>query len=124
MRRQCGGALVVAGAERPRDRRRYAAAHRAARHGHGQDHERKHQRHRRQRLDTEPADIGGLGDDHAGAGAERDDVRPCQPQKRAQDRAVDQRIPHRRCDERKRLFVFVYRNFGDPDIGHFFSQGA
>ena len=69
MRRQRRGALVIAGAERARDRRRHAAAHRAARHGHGQDHEGKHQRHRGQRLDAEPADIGGLRDHHAGAGA-------------------------------------------------------
>ena len=122
MRRQRRCAIGVAGAERARNRRRHAAAHRAARHGHGQDHERKHQRHRRQRFDAEPADIGGLGDHHAGAGAERDHVRPCQPQQRAQDRPVDQRVPHRRFRRRKRLFVLVYGNFGDADIGHFFSR--
>ena len=96
VRGQRRGAVDIAGTERARDRRRHAAAHRAARHRHGQDHEGKHQRHRRQRLDAEPADIGGLGDHHAGAGAERDDVRPGQPQQRAQDRAVEQRIPRRR----------------------------
>ena len=110
---------MIAGAERARDRRRHAAAHRAARHGHGQDHERKHQRHRRQRLDAEPADIGGLGDHHAGAGAERDDVRPGEPQQRAQDRPVDQRILRRRLGRRQRTLLLVYGYFGDGDIGHF-----
>ena len=122
MGRQRIGARDVAGAERARDRRRYAAAHRAARHRHGQDHERKHQRHRRQQLDAEPADIGGLGDHHAGARAERDHVRPCQPQQRAQYRSVDQRISRRLRQRRKRRLVLIDRKFGDTDIGHFFSR--
>ena len=119
MRRQRRGAFDVAGAERARDRRCHAAAHRAARHRHGQDHERKHQRHRRQRFDAEPADIGGLGDHHAGARAERDHVRPGEPQQRAQDRTVEQRIPRRRRDRREAADVVLGdRNFGDADIGH------
>jgi len=122
MCRQDAGAFLVAGAERTGDRRRHAAAHGAPRHGHGQDHERKHQRHRRQRLGAEPADVGGLGDGDAGAGAERDDVRPCEPQQRAQNRAVDQRISRRRCDRAKRKRVFVgYRNFGNTEIGQSWS---
>ena len=97
MRGQRRGAVAVAGADRARDGGGHAAAHRAARHRHGQDHERKHQRHRRQRLDAEPADIGGLGDHHAGAGGQRDHIGPGQPQQRAQDRAVEQRVLRRRC---------------------------
>ena len=121
MRGQRRCAVGVAGAERARDRRRHAAAHRAARHRHGQDHERKHQRHRRQRFDAEPADIGGLGDHHAGAGAERDHVRPGQPQQRAQDRPVDQHIPRRRLGRRQRTLLFVDRNFGNGDVGQSLS---
>ena len=82
MRGQRRGAFDIAGAERTRDRRRHAAAHGAARHRHGQHHDGKHQRHRGQRLDAEAADIGGLGDHHAGAGGQRDDVGPGQPQQR------------------------------------------
>ena len=113
--------VVVAGAERARDRRRHAAAHGAARHRHGQDHERKHQRHRRQRFDAEPADIGGLGDHHAGAGAERDDIRArpataaCAGSGRRPAHSLTPRLrreaaaPLRRGDG----------NFGNADIGQF-----
>ncbi len=120
MRGQRAGALLVTGAERPRDRRRHAAAHGATRHRHGQDHERKHQRHRRQQLGAEPADIGGFRDDHAGTRAERNDIRPCEPQQRAQNRAVDQRVSCRRRDRTKRKRLFVgYGNFSEADIGQF-----
>jgi hypothetical protein len=115
--RRC--AVDIARTERARDRRRDAAAHRAARHGHGQDHERKHQRHRRQRLHAKPADIGGLRDHHAGPRAERDDVGPGQPQQRAQDRAVKQRIPRQRLRRRKRTLLLVYGYLGDGDVGQF-----
>ena len=124
MRGQRRSAVDVAGAERTRDRRRHAAAHRAARHGHGQDHDRKHQRHRGQRFHAQPADIGGLRDHDAGAGGQRDHVRPGQPQQRAQDRAVDQRVLQRRCRRRKRALLLVDRNFGNADIGHFSSPRA
>ena len=124
MRSQRRGALAIAGAERARDRGRHAAAHRAARHRHGQDHAGKHQRHRGERLDAEPADIGGLRNDDAGAGGERDDVGPGEPQQRAQDRPVQQRILHRRLRRRKRALLLVYGDFGNADIGHFCSRAA
>ena len=119
MRSQRRGAVLVAGAERARDGRGHAAAHRAARHGHGQDHERKHQRHRRQRFDAEPADIGGLGDHDAGGGAECHDVGPGEPQQRRQDRAVQQRILRRRLRRRKRTLVLIDGYLGKADIGQF-----
>ena len=50
MRGQRRGAVDIAGAERTRNRRGHAAAHGAARHGHGQDHDREHQRHRGQQF--------------------------------------------------------------------------
>ena len=124
MRGERRGALLVAGAERTRNRGSDAAAHRAARHGHGEDHAGKHQRHRRQRLDAEPADIGGLRNDDAGAGRERDDVRPGEPQQRAQDRPVEQRILRRRRRWRQRTFVLVDGYFGNADIGHFCSRAS
>ena len=73
-------------------------------------------------FDAEPADIGGLGDHHAGAGAERDHVRPRQPQQRAQDRTVDQRIFRARLRRRKRTLLFVDGYFGDRDIGQWFRS--
>ena len=122
MRGQRRGALLVAGTDRACDRGRHAAAHRAARHGHGQDHAGKHQRHCRERLDAEPADIGGFRDDDAGAGRQRDYIRPGEPQQRAQNRPVQQRIFRRRLRWRKRAFVLVDRYFGNADIGHFCSR--
>ena len=121
-KRRC--TISIASSKSARDRGSHAAAHRASRHGHGQDHERKHQRHRRQRLYTEPANIGGLGDNDAGAGAERDHIRPCQPQQGAQNRPFDQRVAHRRLDRRKRLLILVYRYLGDANIGHLCSLGV
>src|SRR5882757_8994524 len=70
-----------------------------------------------------PPDIGGLGDDHAGAGAERDHVGPGQPQQRAQNRAVDLRVSYRRLGRRKRTLVLIDRYFGDADIRHFSPLG-
>jgi len=111
-------ARSVSPAPSARDRRGHAAAHRAARHGHGQDHERKYQGHGRQRFHAEPPDIRGFGDHHASTRAERNHVRPREPQQGSQNRPVNQRVPRRRLDRRKRLLVFVYGYFGDADIGH------
>ena len=120
MRGERAGALAVACAERPRDGRRHGAAHGTARHGHGQDHCRKHQRHRRQRLDAEPADIGGLRDHHAGAGRQRDHVRPGEAEQRAQNRPVHQRASYRPRRRRQRTLLFIDRDFGD--VGHVLSR--
>ena len=53
---------------------------------------------------------------------QRNDVRPREPQQRAQDRPVEQRVLHRRLRRRKRTLVLVYGDFGDADIGHFISR--
>ena len=53
---------------------------------------------------------------------ERDDVRPGEPQQRAQDRPVEQRILRRRRRWRQRTFVLVDGYFGNADIGHFCSR--
>ena len=79
MRRQRRGAIDIAGAERAGDGGGHATAHGAAGHGHGQDHGREHQRHRGQQFHAQPANIGGLGDHHAGARGERNHVRPGEP---------------------------------------------
>ena len=49
------------------------------------------------------------------------DVGPGEPQQRAQDRPVEQRILRRRLRRRKRAFFLVDRNFGERNIGHFRS---
>jgi hypothetical protein len=125
MRGERRGAIDISGTECPRDRGCHAATHRPARHGHGQNHAGKHQRHRSQRLDAEPADVGCLGDHHTGACAKRNHVGPCKPYQRAQDRAIEQCILRRRLRWRKRTLLFVYGYLSDGDVGQFgFSPRA
>ena len=120
MRGERAGALAIAGAERSRNGGGYRTAHGAAGHRHGQDHCRKHQRHCGQRLDAEPADIGGLRDHHTGAGRQRDHVRPGEAEQRAQNRPVHQRASYRPRRRRQRTLLFIDRDFGD--VGHVLSR--
>ena len=77
---------MVAGAERAADRGGNPAAHGARRHHLRQHGERKHQRDRGQRLDAEPADIGGFGHRDQRGAEHRDRVGKREPQQRRQDR--------------------------------------
>ena len=102
MHRQRGRASVVARAERTRDRRGHAAAHRAAGHRHRHHDEREHQRHRRERFGAEAADVRCLGDHHGHAGAERKRIGRRKLQQPRQNRIVQQGIWRRRRSRRER----------------------
>ena len=84
------GILAAARAERARDRRRHAAAHRAGRHHLHQHDAGKHQRDAGERIGAELADEIGL--DQAGRGLHQrgDDVGDRQPQQGRRDRRFDQ----------------------------------
>ena len=120
MRGERSGAFAIAGAERTCDGRRHGTAHGTARHGHGQDHCRKHQRHRGQRFHAKTPDIGGLRDHHASAGGQRDHVRPGEAEQRAQDRPVGQRAPYGARWRRQRTFFLIDRDLGD--VRHVLSR--
>ena len=120
MCRERAGAFAIAGAERTCDGRRHGTAHGTARHGHGQDHCRKHQRHRGQRFHAETSDIGGLRDHHASTGGQRDHVRPGEAEQRTQDRPVGQRAPYRAQWRWQRTFFLIDRDLGD--VRHFLSR--
>ena len=98
------GVVAPAGAERARDRRRDAAAHRAGRQ-HLHHHEAgEHQRHAGQRVGAEARDPPGL--DQAGRGLRQhhQDVRPGHAQQRRHDRAVQQ-AARARAHRRRRAAV-------------------
>jgi len=103
---------------RARARPRGDAATCAARHGHGKDHERKHQRHRAS--DSRQAGrYRRYRESPRGARMSAMTLRPGQPQQRAQDRAVDQRFLGQRFGGGSGRSSSVYRVSGDGDCGQF-----
>ncbi len=91
MQHQRVGLLALAGAERARDRRRDAAAHRAGGEHLHQHHAGKHQRHAGERVGAELADPVGLDQPGRGLREHHQHVRPGHAQQRRHDRPLQQR---------------------------------
>ena len=124
MHRQRSRSAGVIGAKRPRDSGCHTAAHGAAGHGHHQDDKGKHQRHRRQRLNAETADIGCFGNGDAGAGRQRHDIGRRQLQQCRENRPIDQRISDRIADRllRRTRIRLDHRNFRNAKLRHTFPR--
>ncbi len=90
MQHQRVGLLALAGAERTRDGRGDAAAHRAGREHLHQHHAGKHQRHAGERVGAELADPVGLDQAGRGLRAHHQHVRPGHAQQRRHDRPLQQ----------------------------------
>ncbi len=106
MQHQRIGIVAPPGAERARDRRGDAAAHRAGRGHLHQHHDREHQRHAGQRIGAELADEEGLDQPDRGLRDHHHHVGRGQPQQRRHDRRFEQ-APGARVERRHAAAAFA-----------------